>query len=339
MKEITLTASEIELCQAVVHELSSRFGSIEDEELMRQATICAHELPRGLRTALNDFRLREDSSALVISGYPVDDEKIGRTPEHWGAQARPSDTLAEDVFFSLCACLLGEPFGWATQQGQRLMHDILPIRGHEMLQLNSASTSPIWWHVEDAFHPYRAEYIGMMCLRNPDKVATTYGAMADVRLPRDVVEILFQPRFIVKPDQSHQIQADVDLQGSSQKLELSYQRIDSMNNEPNKIAVLFGDPAAPYLRLDPYFMDESPHDPEAMAAFTALTAEIDRVLTEIALQPGQVLFVDNYRAVHGRKPFVARFDGQDRWLKRLNVTRDLRKSRHTRSAPDARVLF
>jgi hypothetical protein len=34
--------------------------------------------------------------------------------------------------------------------------------------------------------------------------------------------------------------------------------------------------------------------------------------------------------VHGRKPFKARHDGTDRWLKRLDVTLDLRKSRAAR---------
>jgi hypothetical protein len=42
--------------------------------------------------------------------------------------------------------------------------------------------------------------------------------------------------------------------------------------------------------------------------------------------------------VHGRKPFRARFDGADRWLKRLNVARDLRKSRAVRQHADARTI-
>lgn len=41
-------------------------------------------------------------------------------------------------------------------------------------------------------------------------------------------------------------------------------------------------------------------------------------------------FLDNCRIVHERKPFKARHDGTDRWLKRLNVACDLRKSRSSR---------
>jgi hypothetical protein len=43
--------------------------------------------------------------------------------------------------------------------------------------------------------------------------------------------------------------------------------------------------------------------------------------------------------VHGRKPFRARFDGTDRWLRRLNVAVDLRKSRKFRLTADSRVIY
>lgn len=59
----------------------------------------------------------------------------------------------------------------------------------------------------------------------------------------------------------------------------------------------------------------------------------------VALNPGDIAFIDNYRVVHGRKPFQARFDGTDRWLRRLNITRDLRKSRHARLTAESRVIY
>jgi alpha-ketoglutarate-dependent taurine dioxygenase len=66
---------------------------------------------------------------------------------------------------------------------------------------------------------------------------------------------------------------------------------------------------------------------------------IDENLTGVALLPGECLFIDNYKAVHGRSSFKARFDGTDRWLKRINIARDLRKSRSFRSAPASRMIL
>jgi enduracididine beta-hydroxylase len=65
---------------------------------------------------------------------------------------------------------------------------------------------------------------------------------------------------------------------------------------------------------------------------------IDEQMTDTVLQAGDVLILDNYRVVHGRKPFSAKFDGADRWLKRLNVTRDLRKSRAARADVRSRIV-
>jgi alpha-ketoglutarate-dependent taurine dioxygenase len=59
---------------------------------------------------------------------------------------------------------------------------------------------------------------------------------------------------------------------------------------------------------------------------------------DVILQPGDIYFIDNFRAVHGRKPFKANYDGNDRWLKRINITRDLRKSRTYRSNPTSRII-
>jgi alpha-ketoglutarate-dependent taurine dioxygenase len=43
----------------------------------------------------------------------------------------------------------------------------------------------------------------------------------------------------------------------------------------------------------------------------------------VVLSDGDVLVIDNDRAVHGRSPFVPRYDGTDRWLKRALVVREL----------------
>jgi alpha-ketoglutarate-dependent taurine dioxygenase len=77
----------------------------------------------------------------------------------------------------------------------------------------------------------------------------------------------------------------------------------------------------------------------SLTAFQGLCAQIETHMKGVALRPGDCAFIDNFRAVHGRRSFRARYDGQDRWLKRLNVTRNLRGSRAWRPAPDNRVIY
>jgi L-asparagine oxygenase len=104
------------------------------------------------------------------------------------------------------------------------------------------------------------------------------------------------------------------------------------------VPLLFGGPDTPYLRFDDYFAEPLPGDAEAAAAVGALSEALAGAERDALLDPGDVLFVDNYRAVHGRRPFQARYDGTDRWLKRISVSRDLRRSRDARPAVASRVV-
>jgi hypothetical protein len=312
---LELTEGEVGTILPLVKEVASQHGSVEEADFLDSASTYAQELPRRLRRFLNAFRLREPSGVCVISGYPVDDFKIGKTPGHWKKEPGGSSTMEEEVFLNLCGALLGDAIAWSHQRDGLICQDLVPIEGHKDEMLGSGSELELVWHTEDARYPYRGDYIGLMCLRNPDAVPTTFALIDEVRLDSDQVEVLFEPRFVFRPDPSH-----------------------PTDSEREKAPVLFGDPRSPYVRFDPYSMDR-PETEEARAAMDYLIRAVDENLTGEALLPGECLFIDNYKAVHGRSSFKARFDGTDRWLKRINIARDLRKSRDVRKAPASRVIL
>lgn len=339
MNRLILSESEAAEIRSLLDNLTSRYDTVEDPRFLREVAVISHELPRRVRAHLTDFRLLEPVSALcVISGYPIDDDGIGDTPEHWRSRVRPSPTLREEMLLILYGSLLGEPIAWATQQDGYLVHDILPIKGHENEQLGSGSEQVLWWHVEDAFHSYRGDYLGMLCLRNPDEVATTFASLESVELDEKLWEKLFEPHYTIRPDESHLKKNKSDVREIDRLLEASYREIERMNTRPDLIPIFNGDRMSPYIRLDPYFMGR-PQDPEAQEAFDRLCAAVNQNLEDLVLNGGDFCFVDNYKAVHGRRPFKARYDGKDRWLKRINVTRDLRKSRGARLTADSRVIY
>jgi Fe(II)/alpha-ketoglutarate-dependent arginine beta-hydroxylase len=346
MWKLELTDAEIESMNSLIWEIANEYSSVENEAFLSNACLYAHELPRRVRAFLNDFRLKEPRPGIcTISGYPVNLSAIGSTPAHWKLRLDAQSSLYEQILFVLHGSLLGDLIGWATQQDGYFVHDVLPIREHEGEQLGTGSAETLWWHTEDAFHPYRADYIGFFCLRNSDQVPTTIGAVDIEKLEASQVELLFQPRFAIRPDESHQQKNESDLRKAKRPdsgqhpLDAAYDKIKRMNTDPEKVSVLFGSLDDPYLRLDPYFMDPLDDDPEAQQALNALIAVIDANLIELVLQPGDFCFVDNYKAVHGRRPFKARYDGSDRWIKRINMTRDLRKSRPARVSSAARMIM
>ena len=338
MSRFALVDEEIRALQGLIAQITATYESSEDPGFLLDASVLAHEMPRRLRASLNHFRLAEpDRALLVISGYPVDDTVIGATPGHWlrSADTR-SPALEYEILFVLASALLGDCIGWSTQQGGRIVHDVLPIRGMENEQIGVGSEQTIWWHTEDAFHPLAGDYVGMMCLRNLDRVPTTFASLEEVQLDREDWEALFEPLYTIQPDHSHRQAASATAAGDGNLAEV-YHRIEEMQRQPDKVAILSGDRRSPYIRIDPYFMDP-PEDPRARKAFAALTQAIDGQLRDLVLESGDICFIDNFKAVHGRRAFKARYDGHDRWLKRINITRDLRKSRLDRPDRLSRVI-
>jgi Fe(II)/alpha-ketoglutarate-dependent arginine beta-hydroxylase len=346
VRQITLEADDLAALSGLVTELSGRYSSVEDTSFQNECRVYAEELPRGLRRAVGEFRLAESPAVLLISGLPVDDPTLGPTPAHWIGRQPTRSTLRYDLAFYLLACLLGEPVGWATQQDGRIMHDVFPIEEHAGEQIGWGSSEVLTWHTEDAFHPLRTDYLGLMCLRNPDRVETTFADIRDVELDSELRELLARPRYYILPDDSHrpqnQLAATTAPDARLDELRArSRERVERGLAEPEPVAVLFGSGHDPYLRIDPAYMEGALDrlGPAERAALDKIGAALDSAMRAVALTPGDICFIDNYQAVHGRQAFRARFDGTDRWLRRLNLTRDLRKSRAARLSARSRVIY
>ncbi|HVG08482.1 MAG TPA: guanitoxin biosynthesis L-enduracididine beta-hydroxylase GntD [Thermoanaerobaculia bacterium] len=338
LNRFVLDGDEVVAIKKLVDEIAAKFDSVEDPELLSHAPVWAQELPRRLRAALVEFRLTEpDTAHLIISGFPIDEEEIGPTPVHWNRpDEKHSPALAYEIFLVLASSLLGEPIGWKTQQAGRIVHDVMPIKGMEQEQIGTGSEMTITWHTEDAFHPMRGDYLGMLCLRNPDSVPTTFCSLENLKLSPQDWETLFEPHYTIKPDNSHQQENAAP--EDDDELQQVYRRIEQMKRHPDKIALLSGDPRSPYIRIDYYFMDPIEDNPRAQQALEALIKAVDEQIGDLLLQPGDICFIDNFKAVHGRRAFKARYDGNDRWMKRINITRDLRKSRAERSGAASRII-
>ncbi|SEG84469.1 arginine beta-hydroxylase, Fe(II)/alpha-ketoglutarate-dependent [Actinacidiphila yanglinensis] len=335
-----VTPQEASRIRALIEELGA--ADTPPEERLTEFAVRAHDLPVRLRKLLTGFRLASDAPAagILLSGLPVDEDALGPTPTEATAESSTEESARASTLLLLLASLLGEPFSFATQQRGKLMLDVFPVCGHEDTQLGSSSQTELEWHTEDAFHPHRADWIMLLGLRNPDRAPTMFAPVQDLELGEDVRDLLFEERYVILPDESHTVafnQATTGT-GSGDHVSAAFDRIADMSTRPQRIAVLSGDRRFPFLRIDPAFMPEELGDPDAERALSLIGSEIHRTMQEIALGSGDLLVIDNKRAVHGRRPFTARFDGTDRWLRRINISADLRACADRRHGPNSRVL-
>jgi Fe(II)/alpha-ketoglutarate-dependent arginine beta-hydroxylase len=337
-----LQEAERDAIDALVTDIRRAGLSPRSESALIQIGVASDELPARLRAFLAERRDAESNAVWTVAGMCVDDAAIGRTPLRWGLQDRPDSTEREELVLMLLASRLGEPFGWATQQQGALVHDLVPNRNDESSQVGGSSSVVLDWHTEEAFTPLKCDYLALMALRNHDAVATTVAEVVDIVIPDWARSVLSSPRFFIRPDESHLGGGDKLVDHDERELALLERaRAEIMRTQvsPDPVRVLFGDDDDPYLCVDPYYMYTADGDETAHQALTALKQSVERALRDVALAPGEICFIDNFRAVHGRKSFRARYDGTDRWLKRVNISRNLRPSRHRRLASTARVIY
>ncbi|MES2823410.1 MAG: guanitoxin biosynthesis L-enduracididine beta-hydroxylase GntD [Pseudomonadota bacterium] len=329
----------------LVEGLVGKFSRFDDPLFLKDLPLAAYHLPERLVKFLNEFKYNPPKEGYcVISTGIVNDKKIGLTPPHWELKTN-NDTCQEAVMaMCLSATICGDIFGWLTQQDGRVIHDILPIQNLEYEQLGCGSKEELTWHTEDAFHELRGDYLIMMCLRNNEGIPTTLSKPDYSQLTKEQIDILFEKHFTIKPDNSHKPKNSSSersdlLQGDDQtRIHQAYNDILNRDHAPEKIAILFGNKKDPCLRLDPYFM-ELPESTEAQEAFKAIINLVNKSLVEVALNPGEIIFIDNFEVVHGRRSFTARFDGTDRWYKRINVIRDIRRCQQVLENKQSRVIY
>jgi L-asparagine oxygenase len=306
--ETTLTepvATALASCAADLSADPSR--RVDDPSWIELARARSCHLPPELLEVLREFRHEPGADAvLVLHGLPVPDE-VGATPVVAGSvQENVSVTAA--LLVLLCQ-QLGEMVSFRPEKSGALVQDVVPVPGQEAEQSNVGSTL-LRMHTENAFHPYRPDYVALLCLRaDPaDDAALTVASMrrAMPLLSAETRDVLATAAFVTETPSSF---------GRGSSVAADH-------------AVLTGDPADPDLRVD--FTSTRPKDATAADAIAELNGALGTVASPLKLRAGDMAIVDNRLAVHGRTAFQPRYDGRDRWLQRSFVHLDHRRSRRVR---------
>ncbi|MFJ1749802.1 TauD/TfdA family dioxygenase [Streptomyces sp. NPDC088116] len=319
LREMTLTGQAALECGTLLDDLSGKFETADDPVFLRQAAHHASNLPAEVLDAVDDLKYSESVAALVIRNGPVGEAELP-TPRHW-KERDPRATVRQDIWLALTTSRLGDPIAWSSLQDGRLFNDVLPIAGQEHRQTGHSSEADLELHVEDCFSDDRCDALALLCLRNHDKVTNTIVTATDLDFSRLDLDVLFSPRFLIKPDSEHLRRTGGESEVASEASPL-----------------LFGSRQSPYLRIDVPYTEALPGDAQAKAELDAFCAQLAERATVLCLAEGDLLLVDNFRALHGRGTFQARYDGTDRWMRKLTVVRDLRRSRRFRSGAEGRVI-
>jgi hypothetical protein len=317
MKDIAtyyLSPGDLKALGELIFYAKKTYESAEQEEFIKEAKALSGKLPEGLKRFLYASDRQNHEGIFVVKGFEHGD--LPNTPISWFKEDSYPAAFDCDYAAIILSAILGEPFGFETQQVGKLIHDILPIKGREYAQEGANSLQMLNLHTEDTFHPYRADHICLVCLKNPSSVGTLVSGVRHFDLTDEVKSILFQNRFYHLSDDTH---------------------VEDLVN-PICEPILFGDRQRPYLCYDEDFTVSRKGDESAQRALEALREQARGKHFEVSLEPGDFCFIDNYKWLHGRRPFKANYDGNDRWLRRFNIKLDLNEASEYRLSPVSRML-
>ena len=224
---------------------------------------------------------------------------IGEVPRTPVIPYTAEETEVADNMLLLIASTIGIPVSYKQEQDGLLIQNIVPVFKTESQQISTSSKVALQLHTETAFHPYKPDFVLLMCLRGDKTAYTTYANISDIVecLSPGAIEELKKPQYITKVDDSFRMHGEPDVELTK--------------------SILSEDEEGFTICFDEFFM-RGKTEP-AKDALDELIIAIAKCTQKVALEAGDVMVIDNRRTVHGRLPFNPRYDGYDRWVKRLMV--------------------
>lgn len=293
--------------------LVSRGGPVETPRFLESSIDgvrrCA---PAEVLEALRRLERGTDREVAVwIRGLPVD-EDLPPTPTR-GATCKRAG-LSEAVILGI-AGRLGDPVAYRHEKDGDLIQNVFPLPEERASPSNSSWEIDLDLHTEVAYirdaprwetYDSSPDFLLLFCLRAaPRADALTRVVSADALLARVTAEerrILRMPKFRLRAP-------------------YSFTHADGVER-------VWSDPVPLVHRGGTIAFDlacgTKAIDADAQHALEALreAAHDPAAGHVVALRAGDLLALDNRRAVHGRTAFSASTDGSDRWLQRVYVRRN-----------------
>ena len=242
-----------------------------------------------------------DRAITLIEGIDVGDTP--RTPNTTDIDSPYLDGIREQLISRASEHGLF-PVSYKQEQKGKLIQNILPIKKTETQQISTSSGVELGLHTELAFHPYRPSAVFLLCLRGDSTAVTTYAYVDDIVKHIQPVSLVALTRlwYITTLDDSFRT-------GGEEDMELYCSILREMSDGITRVDPLYE------ITFDEVLMRGT--NEQAEEAIDELKAAIKLCVKEIVLKTGDLLIINNKTTIHGRRPFQARYDGTDRWVRRM----------------------
>lgn len=278
-----------------------------------------------LSDTLSEVATHDNHALLSIGGIWPHDLDIGKTPTEYRTPENNYLSNAE-IQRGLMLGMMGVySYGYISQQPFNIRNDIIAIDSLKETNGVSASIRQLDLHTEDASYNLTGavditgsvpsddldmcpDWLTLSFLRNPDNIPTFVSIPNLDDLDPTIRKYLEMPyyRNLTNPGQG-----------------------GSANDADCNVSVIYEHKSVKSaFRINTSNIVVAPDAPlKAEFALNAIKEYLYDNACDLPVTPGTTVFVDNRRALHGRRPYSAKnlpkYDGKDRWQQRVVATDDL----------------
>ena len=319
---IEVNTDEIDILIRLVNKITAS-PSEETEIFCKQVKNASNELPIRMQIELTNFvENGSKTDFLLIKGLENIDQNIPNTPINNKNKVGETTNLARLQAILLCS--ISDIIAYEAECYGNIFQDVVPIQNMEKDQTSLGSITELEIHTEQAFSKLRPDLLSLACLRgDPDAITYILPVQSIIdNLSDSEVELLKQPLWKTGVDLSFKLNnhdfIEGDIRGPMPILDDDYQ-----SNGRYKLVfdqdLMFGITEESNVLIkkivDIYYQHRISHN----------------------LKPGEIIIIDNRRAVHGRSPFFPKYDGNNRFLIRCFSVFDYNSSLYARPF-DSRVV-
>lgn len=325
-----MTEHVIELCQDEINTLihiSNKITfdpSINPEQYCKEIKELLKLIPLRIKNTLTQFKKNgSDTGFLLIKGLPVDETILPNTPPGNTYNLGQQTILAK--IQSLFISILGEIIAYEAECYGHLFQDIVPIQSMEKMQTSLGSGQELEIHTEQAFSQLRPDILSLSCLRGNSNAFTYILHVNEIikHMSPSEIDLLRQPLWKTGIDLSFKLNGHEFIEGD---IRGPFPIVSGLD-----------------IDTDPYLL----FDQDLMTGITEESHQmIDKIIDiyyqyriQCNLKPGEIIFIDNNRAVHGRSPFIPKYDGFDRFLVRCFAVFDYEKSEYARNRRTVLAIY
>lgn len=301
---IAVCPDDIKKISSLVERMKSETEQPTEENIFPMAAVYAQELPRAVRLLVHDFTTRESCDALTLKMGDAFCASAGNTPTEYD-ELEPGYVYNDaQIVHALISTLIGIPVGYSSQRSGRRLNNIIPTKNLENVpNSSSGSKYDFGFHTEDAFHEFKGDHLGLVCIRNDERASTNFVSINEIKISPLLKAALFKPDYVIGHNPIHQLPE---------------------GHKPPRNSILYGCWDRPFMRINvnnTYGVDRS-----AQYALDDFILAMNAASEQVVLEKGDFFYLDNLYTAHARDAYSPHWGPNARWLSRFILTKDIRKS-------------